>query len=97
MSEEIVFEGTGIVKSKEEASTKKGDAYWKFKILGTSGEAATSELTYSIFEHKAGVDIHVNDNVQLVWTESEVDGTHGPITYRNLRSIHREAKKFNCK
>ncbi len=77
MNEEV-HDGTGTIQEKTEQTTKKGDLFWKFKI---------DEKTYSIFEHKAGELVNSGDKVKMIWTETEGTGRHGPITYRNLKSI----------
>ncbi len=80
MNEEV-HDGTGTIQEKTEQVTKKGDQFWKFKI---------DEKTYSIFEYKAGELVKSGDKVKMIWTETEGTGRHGPVTYRNLRSIFKE-------
>jgi len=75
-----VFEGTGVIETKEEAVTKKGDKYWKFTVDGKK---------YGLFEYEAGTKVSSGDNVKMYWHETEGQGTHGPITYRNLKSIYK--------
>ena len=77
-----VKEGNGIIESKTESVTKKGDKFWKFKIDGK---------TYSLFEFEAGREVEAGDQVKMFWTETEGAGQFGAVTYRNLNSIFKEA------
>jgi len=82
------LEGTGVVEEKSENKTKKGDLYWRFKIDGQ---------TFGLFEYKAGESVKVGDRVYYVYTESQGQGAHGPITYRNLKSIGPEVSTEEVK
>jgi len=90
MSEENVFEGYGIIETKEEAVTKADKKYWKFKInvnYINKNPVAHESKTFSLWEHPAGNDVSVGDKVQIFWTEKPGVGQFGAITYRNLNSI----------
>ena len=71
--------GTGNIESKEEGSSKNGP-YWKYTINGK---------IFSFWEYDEGQKIKVGDNVKMEWEEKEGQGSHGPITYRNLKCIYK--------
>ena len=77
MNEDIKT-GKGKIEEKNEAVTKKGDKYWKFKIDGSY---------YSAFEYAAGLDVSVGMDVNMVWTETP-NPKNANSPYRNLKSIY---------
>jgi len=73
-----IKESQGIVESKEEKKTKKGNKYWKFVI---------DKKTYNLFKDvEAGDKVGVDDRVKITWTESPNPMDENK-PYRNLNAI----------
>ena len=87
-----VKEGYGRVEEKSEAVKKNGEKYWKYKIIL---EGAVNPLTFSQWNYDDGKDVPVGKVNRITWTEKEGQGSHGPITYRNINSIYKEEKDPN--
>ena len=80
-----ISDGIGVIESKEEAVKSSDQSkYWKFKIVM---EGKQSAITFSLWEHDAGTNVKVGEQVKIMWTEKEGTNKYGDVTYRNTTSI----------
>jgi len=77
MNEEVK-EAEGIIESKEEATKKDGEFYWKYKI-NIEGKVSTM----SQWNYEDGKEVKTGQEVLVTWTEKTV----GQNTYKNIASI----------
>ena len=81
-----VKEAEGIIESKEEATKKDGELYWRYKI-----NIEGNVLTMSQWNYDDGKEVRAGQKVLVTWSEKEGTGMRGPVTYRNIASIgHKE-------